>query len=88
MRISKLTIKGFRSYNVTGADLLINENFSAFIGLNSSGKSSALEALKKVFGSSFPERELLREDFHVSLNEDSLNAKYLSIEVGVTFDIA
>nr|WP_068890789.1 AAA family ATPase [Pedobacter panaciterrae] len=88
MRISKLTIKGFRSYNVTGADLLINENFSAFIGLNSSGKSSALEALRKVFGSSFPERELLREDFHVSLNEDSLNAKYLSIEVGVTFDIA
>jgi putative ATP-dependent endonuclease of OLD family len=86
MLISKLIIKGFRSYDATGSEMLIKRRFSAFIGLNSSGKSSALEALRKIFGSSSFERDLLREDFHVSTMSTAPSNMVLSIEVCVSFD--
>ena len=81
MKISKIIIKGFRSYDDTGATLIFGEELSAFIGINSSGKSSALDSLRKLFGSSASDKELVREDFHMNNDEAEVEAKQLSIEV-------
>lgn len=88
MHISKLTIKGFRSFGPKGSSISVKEKLSAFIGLNSSGKTAALEALRKVFGSTNAERELNRLDFHIANDEDvdTIEEKNLSIEVKIEFD--
>ena len=87
MQISNLRIKGFKSFGPEGVDIPLKNKLSAFIGLNSSGKTTALESLRKLFGSSLSERELVREDFHISKNEDpnSTLERKLSIEVAISF---
>lgn len=87
MQISNLRITGFKSFGPEGVDILIRNKLSAFIGLNSSGKTTALEAIRKLFGSSLSERELVREDFHIGKNEDpdSILERKLSIEAAISF---
>ncbi|NQX43249.1 Predicted ATP-dependent endonuclease of the OLD family, contains P-loop ATPase and TOPRIM domains [Pedobacter steynii] len=87
MRITKLKIQGFRSFG-TESIIKISGNLSTFIGLNSSGKTAALESLRKLFGNTNQERELSLEDFHVAQNEDTSNTenKSLSIEVRIEFE--
>ncbi len=87
MRISKLIIKGFRSFGPEGASMEVDNDLSAFIGLNSSGKTTALDALRKLFGSSTSEREILRQDFHMGKEEDpeKVQERSLSIEVQLSF---
>ena len=87
MRLSKLTIKGFRSFNEEGSEFLINTDLSAFIGTNSAGKTAALEALQKVFGNTIRDRELTIKDFHVAKIEDqAITERKLSIETQFKFD--
>lgn len=88
MYISKVTIKGFRSFNDEGVAINIKNKLNAFIGLNSSGKTAALEALTKVFGITNAEKEIKRQDFHIIQDEDIdlINQKNLSIEVKIGFD--
>lgn len=87
MRISNLKIKGFRSFSSTGVNISLNEDLAAFIGLNSAGKTTALEALRKIFGHSIAEREINRQDFHIGKNEnpDQISERELSIEVKIIF---
>ncbi|MGP4712810.1 MULTISPECIES: ATP-dependent nuclease [unclassified Psychrobacter] len=87
MQISNLRIKGFKSFGPEGVDILLKNKLSAFIGLNSSGKTTALEALRKLFGSTLSERELVREDFHIGKEENSENIvnRELSIEAKIQF---
>lgn len=87
MQISNLRIKGFKSFGPEGVDIPLKNKLSAFIGLNSSGKTTALEALRKLFGSSLSERTLLREDFHIGKDEDSetVSERELSVEVKIQF---
>ncbi len=88
MKISNLRIKGFKSFgNNEGVNIPLNNNLAAFIGLNSAGKTTALEALRRLFGSSNAEREINRQDFHVGKNEnpDEIEERELSIEVKINF---
>ncbi|WP_297425487.1 AAA family ATPase [uncultured Acinetobacter sp.] len=87
MQISNLRISGFRSFGLDVVDIPLVSKMSTFIGLNSSGKTTALEALRKVFGTSLSEREIYREDFHIAYNEDPTNItnRKLSIEVKIKF---
>ena len=88
MYISKITIKGFRAFDTDGVSISLKNKLNAFIGLNSTGKTAALEALTKVFGITKAERDILRQDFHVSYDEeiDSIDEKSLSIEVKMNFN--
>lgn len=88
MYISKITIKGFRAFDTDGVSISLKNKLNAFIGLNSTGKTAALEALTKVFGITKVERDILRQDFHVCHGEDidSIDEKFLSIEVKLNFN--
>ncbi|MDB5250047.1 MAG: ATP-dependent endonuclease [Segetibacter sp.] len=59
MRISSLRIKNYRSFGEDGVLLNFNHKLNSFIGLNSSGKTASLEALKKIFGT-YAEKEIFR----------------------------
>lgn len=87
MKISKLKLKGFRSFGPDEVEIALKEELAAFIGLNSAGKTSALEALRKLFGSSLTEREITRQDFHIGKDEnfEEISERELSIEVRIDF---
>lgn len=87
MYISKISIKGFRAFDSEGISIVLKNKLNAFIGLNSTGKTAALEALTKVFGITKAERDILRQDFHIAHDEDvdSINERVLSIEVKINF---
>lgn len=86
MHISSITIQGFRSFGAP-VHIPIKEKLTTFIGHNSSGKTTALDALRKVFGSTLAEREVKREDFHIRHLEDptTIKTKNLSIETCFSF---
>jgi predicted ATP-dependent endonuclease of OLD family len=87
MRISKLTIKGFRSFGTDGVIIHFEKKLAGFIGLNSTGKTSALDALRKLFGTAFSDKQIFRQDFHIGKDEnpDDITGKELSIEVRLDF---
>lgn len=87
MKISSLKIKGFRSFGSSNVIIPINEHLVGFVGLNSSGKTTALEAMKKLFGQSLVDRELTRKDFHIGKDEkvDEVDERELSIEARIDF---
>lgn len=68
--------------------LLVNiKRLNAFIGLNSSGKTAALEALRKLFGITNAERNINKQDFHVTCeDDDKVRERKLSIEARLEFD--
>jgi len=70
MRITKLKIRGFRSFGPEEVTIAINQNLVGFIGLNSAGKTTALESLRKLFGTSFSDNQIVRQDFHIGKNEN------------------
>lgn len=87
MKISALKIKGFRSFGPDQVIIPINQKLVGFIGLNSAGKTTGLDALRKLFGSSLADREIYRQDFHIGKDEnsDEIIERKLSIEVRIDF---
>ncbi|MDC0740890.1 AAA family ATPase [Polyangium jinanense] len=65
MQLFKLTIKGFRCFGPEETTIEFDP-LTAFVGANGAGKSAALIALVRMFGTTNAHRTLTREDFHVS----------------------
>lgn len=86
MHISKLRLKNFRCF---GPDLveIDLDSLTAFIGANSCGKTSAIQALYKLFGVNDKDRMLLRSDFHVpsGIEPSSLSHIEMVIEAVIAF---
>lgn len=87
MRIVTLTIANFRSFGPKPQIFKFEYKLNCFIGLNSAGKTAALEALKKLFGDR-GERLIFKEDFHIPHDEDPNNEskKTLFIEIKIKFE--
>ncbi len=82
MRISALKIKNFKSFKQEEV-IPFNDDLIAIIGYNSSGKTAALEALRKIFGINSWEREITKQDFHIpkDVSPSDIKRSDLSIEV-------
>lgn len=90
MWISKITISNFRSFGDTPIEILLEKDLTGFIGLNSTGKTAALEAIRKLFGTTQQERELNRQDFHIPGDQkpSDVSEILLFIEVRLDFEEA
>lgn len=64
MRLSKLTLAGFRCFGPELVEIGVGR-LTALVGANGAGKSAALMALVRMFGTTNAQRTLTREDFHV-----------------------
>lgn len=86
MIVSELHISNFRSFGADTQSIKI-DNLTALIGSNSSGKTSLIIALLRLFGQKNNERTLIKTDFHVSEDEDisSIEEMNLSIEAKISF---
>ncbi len=86
MKIESITIRGFRCFDEIGQTINLDD-FTCFVGPNASGKTAAMLALSKLFGENNAQRQILSQDFHLTLGED-LNAKpsrHLMIECRLAF---
>ncbi|TCL35108.1 putative ATP-dependent endonuclease of OLD family [Anaerospora hongkongensis] len=86
MQITKLKVSNFRSFGMEETLIPLKE-MSVLIGNNSTGKTTAMQALIKLFGVYAKERELVRADFHVPLGVDpeDLRETGLYIEAVIEF---
>ncbi|WP_281201129.1 AAA family ATPase [Bacillus altitudinis] len=86
MLISELHINNFRSFGADTQSIKI-DNLTALIGSNSSGKTSMIFALLRLFGQKNNERTLIKTDFHVSEDENisSIEEMNLFIEAKISF---
>jgi predicted ATP-dependent endonuclease of OLD family len=83
MQIESIKIMGFKCFKEV---TLINLNgLTCLIGANATGKSTALEALAKMFSINNQERNIQPSDFHVPANEtlESQEQRELFIEVKI-----
>ncbi|WHY98837.1 ATP-dependent nuclease [Peribacillus simplex] len=66
MKLTKLVFNNYRSFGPTDTTIDISD-LTAFIGHNSSGKTTVLSALQKLFGNS----KITKSDFHIPLDKTS-----------------
>jgi predicted ATP-dependent endonuclease of OLD family len=64
MKLTKLVFNNYRSFGPTDTTINISD-LTAFIGHNSSGKTTVLSALQKLFGNS----KITKSDFHIPLDK-------------------
>jgi len=84
MKLSKIRISNFQCFDQTKAEIDFEEELTALIGLNGSGKTSTLQALSRMFGVSESTRKIKVDDFH-SPSVTEQRADELSIEAWFTF---
>lgn len=87
MKLSKLKLHNYRCFGAEEQIIPI-ESITAFIGNNSSGKTTALLALNCLFSNNSNDRILKRSDFHLpkDMKPEDLESQELYIEVVFTFD--
>lgn len=86
MLISELHINNFRSFGYK-PQMIETTNLTALIGANSSGKTSLIMALLRLFGQKNTDRTLVKTDFHIPESADISKIKEidLMIEAKITF---
>lgn len=86
MHVEQVTLSNFRCFGVDPTTIELNDGFTAFVGANGTGKTAVFAALGRMFGISRVERQIVREDFHVPIDEAGAPpARQLSIEVVIAF---
>ena len=86
MRLKKLYISGFKSIsNESPQTLMLDSSLTTLIGHNGTGKSTALEALNKLFSIDPNLRGLSVNDFNVPCIEQADTPKNLVIEAWFDF---
>ncbi len=66
MHIEKMIVNNFRCFGPKGATIEFEQGLTAFIGANGSGKTAAIQALGRMFGTSRVQRDVTRQDFHLT----------------------
>jgi putative ATP-dependent endonuclease of OLD family len=86
MRIETVTLFNFQSFGHQSSVISLMP-LTAFIGANGSGKTAALKALSRLFGTSASERQIRRSDFHVDPREsiEDMEECSLYIEARIAF---
>src|SRR5258708_5106909 len=87
MKIKSLTVKNFRSFGPAPITIELAD-LTGFVGTNGCGKSTVLQALSQLFGTTNFERTLQQGDFHVPRDKtpDEASPIELVIEARLEFE--
>lgn len=85
MRIRKLIITGFRCFDNAGATINLDD-FTCLIGANAAGKTSAMQAIVKLFGETASLRQIASSDFHLGINERLIDKSQRDLSIECYFD--
>lgn len=75
MHIESLTLQGFRCFGPKPQTVNLSEGVTALVGSNGSGKTAVMQALLRMFGVTDEQRRVVRQDFHVPVEEDPSSAQ-------------
>lgn len=84
MRLTKIKINNFRSFNNIKETVIDFNELTTFIGNNSTGKTAAIQALLKLFGEK--DRAINRSDFHLPSNESPEEMDHNKLYIEAVFD--
>ena len=86
MKLKEIKINNFRCFGPETTTIKFDA-LTTFIGANSSGKTAAIQALVKLFGTLPSEREIVRSDFHLPNDKkpETVDSAELCIEAIFTF---
>ena len=86
MKIEKLRLRNFRCFGPEWTELSFEQQVTAFVGGNGSGKTAFLQALSRLFGVARIERTVSKSDFHIARDEEDLaDGQALEIECLLAF---
>ncbi|NQY83129.1 MAG: AAA family ATPase [Alphaproteobacteria bacterium] len=86
MHIESLSLRNFKCFGDTTVKISFQSRGTCcFIGDNGAGKSSALEALKRLFSPISSERQLRKSDVHFGHGEDSQSVSEREVVIDVVF---
>jgi len=85
MHIESLSLRNFKCFGNADTQIPIKSGVTGFVGDNGAGKSSALEALKRLFSPVSSERQLRKSDVHFGFGEDSQSVEEREIVIDVVF---
>ncbi len=85
MHIESVTISNFRCFGPEPTKITLSPDITALIGSNGTGKSSFIEALRRVFGISREERALTRADVHFGPDENPEDVLERQIFIDIVF---
>ena len=71
MYIKEIRLMNFRCFGETPEQIELGPELTVFIGDNGSGKTTVINAIQRLFGRSFSERSITREDVHFGNGEVS-----------------
>lgn len=88
MHIERLTLRNFRCFGNEAVTVSFGAGTNALVGDNGSGKTTTLEALKRLFSAVPQERQMRKADVHFGPGEDSssVDSRELVIDVVFGFD--
>lgn len=75
MKIETITLSNFRCFGADPVVISLQENLTALVGNNGSGKTAVFMALARLFGTSAAQRALRKSDFHIEGNQDTLRSE-------------
>ncbi|HZI98482.1 MAG TPA: AAA family ATPase [Actinomycetales bacterium] len=86
MFLERLTVSNFQCFGPEGTTILLDQQLTALLGANASGKTAACQALLRLFSVVADQRQILVEDFHVPDDkEDAPQNRELTIEAIFAF---
>lgn len=86
MHIDSVKLTNFQCFGSGPTTIDLDQQLTAFVGANGSGKTAVCCALMRLFGISQEQRTIQADDFHVPPNEtESPTTRTLSIEVILAF---
>lgn len=86
MKIESIILSNFRCFGPEPVKLDLEQNVTAFVGNNGSGKTAVFMAFARLFGTSATQRALRKSDFHIAGDQDSLASETeLAIDCVLSF---
>ncbi|CAM5288702.1 DNA replication and repair protein RecF [Frigidibacter albus] len=81
MKIESIAVRNFRCFGAEWMEISLQEQVTAFVGGNGSGKTALFQALSRLFGVTRADRSVTKKDFHIAQDEEELpNGRALEIE--------
>lgn len=86
MYLERLTLTNFQCFGPDPHTITFDEQLTALLGVNASGKTAALQALLRLFSVVADQREVRVEDFHVPHDEtEAVTARTLRVDAVFAF---